>query len=336
MTATPCQSAPSSASSPPAMPVRRVDAREGPAGRRLRITASIAVLAAALPLAGCINVPVPAEPVAATPPTPPTPIALAGMRRPAAAAPAPAGGTGAGPGAVVAASRLDGLLQGASLRVCTPGDYRPFSFWPEGSPPEGIDAELVQSMAGGLGNRIEWVRTRWADLLNDLNAQRCDLVVGGVSVTLERQRQAFFSTAYMINGKVPIVRCADAGRYTSIAAIDQPGTRVIFNPGGSNERFARAHFSHATLAQHAENTTIFDELLQQRADVFVTEGAEAIIQQRLRPGLCAVNPERPLEYGEMAWMLPRDDMAWKLYVDQWLRQAQQTGLLGATIDRWLR
>jgi cyclohexadienyl dehydratase len=34
--------------------------------------------------------------------------------------------------------------------------------------------------------------------------------------------------------------------------------------------------------------------------VFVTESAEAITQQKLKPGLCAVNPDKPLQYGEMA------------------------------------
>lgn len=36
------------------------------------------------------------------------------------------------------------------------------------------------------------------------------------------------------------------------------------------------------------------------------------------PGLCAVNPEKPLQYGEMAYPSPRGDVLTKEYVDQWL------------------
>jgi cyclohexadienyl dehydratase len=71
-------------------------------------------------------------------------------------------------------------------------------------------------------------------------------------------------------------------------------TRAISNPGGSNERFARANFKWAALTLHGENVTISDEILANRADVFVTESAEAITQQKLKPGLCAINPDRPL------------------------------------------
>jgi cyclohexadienyl dehydratase len=160
--------------------------------------------------------------------------------------------------------------------------------------------------------------------------------VGGVSVTTERQKRAFFSAPYMVNGKTPIARCADVAKYQSVADIDKPEVRVIFNPGGSNERFARANFKRAKLTMHGENVTIFDELLARRADVFVTESAEAITQQKLKPGLCAINPDKPLQYGEMAWMLPRDDVAFKAYVDQWLHLAQAGGEFQRVMDRWLK
>ena len=90
------------------------------------------------------------------------------------------------------------------------------------------------------------------------------------------------------------------------------------------------------LTIHPENLTIFDEVLQGRADIFVTEAAEAQVQQKLKPGLCAVNPDKPLQYGEMAYLLPRSDVAMKAFVDQWLHLAQATGEYKATIDKWLR
>jgi cyclohexadienyl dehydratase len=233
-------------------------------------------------------------------------------------------------------SHLDTVQTAAVLRICTPGDYRPFSFQKPDASYEGIDVDLMASFGTSLGARPEWIKTPWANLLGDLSAGKCDIAVGGVSVTTERQKHAFFSAPYMVNGKTPIARCADVAKYQSVADIDKPDVRVIFNPGGSNERFARTSFSHARLTQHGENLTIFDEILAGRTDVFVTESAEAITQQKLKPGLCAINPDKPLQYGEMAWMLPRDDVAFKAYVDQWLHLQQAGGELQHTMDRWLK
>ncbi len=234
------------------------------------------------------------------------------------------------------ASHLESVQKTGALRICTPGDYKPFAFQKSDGSFEGIDVDLMQGFAKSLGVKPQWVKTTWADLLPDLTADKCDMAVGGVSVTTERQKHAFFSSPYMVNGKTPLVRCGDMAKYQSVADIDKASVRVVYNPGGSNERFAKANFKHAKLTQHGENVTIFDELLTNRADVFVTEAAEAITQQKLKPGLCAVNPTKPLQYGEMAWMLPRDDIAFKAYADQWLHLENASGDLHHVMDRWLK
>jgi cyclohexadienyl dehydratase len=234
------------------------------------------------------------------------------------------------------ASHLDAVQKSGALRVCTPGDYRPFSFQKPDAGYEGIDVDLMTGFAASLNAKPEWIKTTWANLLPDLTAGKCDLAVGGISVSTDRQKVAFFSSAYMVNGKTPIARCADVAKYQTVAQIDKPSVRVIFNPGGSNERFARANFKQAKLMLHGENVTIFDEILANRADVFVTESAEAITQQKLKPGLCAINPDKPLQYGEMAWLLPRDDVAFKAYVDQWLHLSLASGDFQRVMDRWLK
>ena len=254
----------------------------------------------------------------------------------AAAAVVLSGCASAPPAAGLAPSHLDTVQKAAVLRICTPGDYRPFSFHKADGSFEGIDVDLMTGFSASLGAKPEWVKTTWANLLPDLAAGKCDIAVGGVSVTTDRQKRAFFSAPYMVNGKTPIARCADVAKYQSVAAIDQPSTRVIFNPGGSNERFARTNFKQARLTLHGENVTIFDEILANRADVFVTESAEAITQQRLKPGLCAVNPDKPLQYGEMAWLLPRGDVPFKAYVDQWLHLAKAGGDYQRVESQWLK
>ncbi|MDD0838892.1 transporter substrate-binding domain-containing protein [Curvibacter sp. HBC61] len=233
------------------------------------------------------------------------------------------------------AASLDEVQKAGVLKVCTPGDYKPFSFaLPDGSF-EGLDVDLVASLAASLGVKPQFVKTSWAKLMDDFTGGACDIAVGGISVTLERQKRAWFSVPYMVNGKTPLVRCADVSRYQTVAAIDQAGVKVVANPGGSNERFARANFKTAQLTIHTDNITIFNEVLSGRADVFVTESAETLVQQKLNPGLCAVNPDKPLQYGEMAYLLPRGDTLTKAYVDQWLHLIRAQGDYQRITAKWL-
>ncbi len=232
-------------------------------------------------------------------------------------------------------SRLDEVIKSAQLRVCTPGDYKPFSFHRPDGNYEGLDIDLVQAAAKALGVQVQMVKSAWPTLMKDF-LEKCDVAVGGISVSTERQKTAFFTDAYMVNGKAPITKCENVAKYQSVADIDKPGVTVIENPGGSNERFARANFKQAKIVIFNDNVTIFDEILKGNADVMISESVETIVQQKLRPGLCAVNPDKPLQYGEMAWLLPRGDAAMKGWMDTWFHLAKASGEYERVAARWLR
>jgi cyclohexadienyl dehydratase len=232
-------------------------------------------------------------------------------------------------------SHLDAIQKSGTLRVCTPGDYKPFSLGKPDGTYEGIDVDLVDAMAKTLGVKVQFVKAPWAKLM-DTFVEQCDIGVGGISVTLDRQKRAFFTEPYMVNGKAPITKCENVAKFQTVADIDKPGVTVVENPGGSNERFARANFKQAKIVIFDDNTKIFDEILKGNADVMISESVETKVQQKLHPGLCAVNPDKPLQYGEMAYLLPRGDVVFKAWVDQWFHLAKASGDYDRTVGNWIK
>src|SRR6201999_4516055 len=103
------------------------------------------------------------------------------------------------------------------------------------------------------------------------------------------------------------------------------GTRVIVNPGGTNERFARANIRDAEITVFADNTVIFDEIAKGDADLMMTDASETRYQQKQHSAvLCAVHPDRPFDFSEKAyWLQP--DLALKEFVDQWLHMSMGDG-----------
>jgi cyclohexadienyl dehydratase len=234
-------------------------------------------------------------------------------------------------------SALDAVQARGALRVCTTGDYKPFTFQPAGTDGfEGLDIELARSLAKAMGVEARFVKTKWSDLMADFTAAKCDIAMGGISVTLERQKRAFFSQPYLVNGKAPIARCADKERFATLAGIDRPDVTVVVNPGGTNERFIRANVKQAKIDVFPDNVTIFDQILAGKADVMVAESVEVKLQEKLRPGLCAINPDQPLQYGEMGYLLPRGDVVFKAFVDQWLHLAKASGEFGRLYEAQLK
>ncbi|WP_028927085.1 transporter substrate-binding domain-containing protein [Pseudonocardia acaciae] len=223
-------------------------------------------------------------------------------------------------------SALDLVAQRGELRVCSTGDYRPFTYRdPATERWSGIDIDMAGDMARKLGARLTIVPTTWGAMADDLAADKCDVAMGGVSVTLERARKAAYSDPYLADGKAPITRCANQARFQTVEQIDRPGVRVVVNPGGTNEQFAKERLRRATVITHPDNNTIFEEIMANRADVMITDAGETRWQAKQHPELCAVNPDRPLSFAPKAYLLPRGDVVFQQWVNQWLRLALGDG-----------
>ena len=232
-------------------------------------------------------------------------------------------------------SRLDEILARGVLRVGTTGDYRPFTALDKASGAySGFDIDLARSLGAALGVKVEFVPTSWPGLSRDFEAGAFDIAMGGISVTLDRARKGFFSAPYMREGKTPIARCADKDKYQTLAQIDSPGVRVIANPGGTNERFDRAHLHTAQIVVYGDNLTIFDEIAKGDADLMITDASETRFQQKQHAGvLCAIHPGQPFDFAEKAYWIARDP-ALKAFVDQWLHLSMENGSFAAIYAKW--
>jgi len=232
-------------------------------------------------------------------------------------------------------SRLDTILSRGTLQFGIPGDYAPFGSLDKSTGEwTGIDVDEASAMAKALGVRLVIVKTSWPTLSADLQEGKFDIAGGGISVTLERQKHAFFSTPILEDGKTPITRCENVSRFSTLTDIDKPGVRVMTNPGGTNEGFDRSHLHQATILTNADNQAIFSELVADNADVMITDATETRWQHTLHPELCSVHPEHPFNFAEKAYLMPRD-IALQEWVNAFLHLQEKTGERDEVLRRWL-
>ncbi|XMA07566.1 hypothetical protein WAI453_000357 [Rhynchosporium graminicola] len=248
-------------------------------------------------------------------------------------------------------SKLDEIIQRGYLKVGTTGDYKPFTYLvtnttllPNSTLTAGLnttyigaDITAAQSLSKALGlpSRVQFVPSAWANLTTDLSAGRFDIAMGGVSATLARSRSAFFSTAIQRVGKTGCIRCSDAEKFTDLASIDRPGVKVVVNPGGSNQAFDEANLKKASVLLVDDNNAVFQAVLSGLADAMISDLIEVELQVRLHPGeLCIVNPGKPFNFEELAYMVGRD-VVWKNFVDAWVHIFLGSGAWNQTLEEWM-
>lgn len=251
-----------------------------------------------------------------------------------------AGPSGAGSSASAPApqsgdpSRLETVADSGVLKVCTTGDYRPFTYLdPETGEYTGIDIDMVEDLAKRLEVEVEYVPTTWANLMPDFLG-KCDIGVGGISISLERAAQAFYTEPTLDEGKTPITLCENVEKYDTVEEINQPGVRSITPIGGTNEKFAEEHYPDGEIIRYEDNNTIFDEIIAGRADVMTTDASETMWVANEHPELCAVHPEDPFNFSQKAYLLPQGDVEFREYVDQWLNMAKNDGTYDAAKAPW--
>jgi len=223
---------------------------------------------------------------------------------------------------------LSGVRTRGVLRVGTTGDYKPMSFRdPVTGRYEGFDAALAEDLARDLGVRLEYVPTSWPTLMKDTLAGKFDLALCGITITPERREKALMSDGYLENGKTVLCRAEDAKKYVSLSAIDRPGVRVMENPGGLNEKFARKNLPHATLIIHPVNEEIPGLVASGRADVMITEVMEAAYYCARDPRLAAPLLDHPFTHGELGALLPPGSEVLRDLVNGSIRKARRSGRL---------
>ena len=234
------------------------------------------------------------------------------------------------------ADALTAIKARGVLRVGTAGDYQPMSYLdPATGRYVGFDAELAEDLADALGVKLEYVPTSWPTLMEDTLAGKFDLAICGITITEARQKQALMSVGYLGNGKTVLCRAEDADKYTSLEAINRPEVRVMENPGGLNEKFARDNLPNATLIIHDVNQEIPGLIAAGEADVMITEILEAGFYVGQDSRLAAPLIYEPFTQGQLGILMPKGSETLLSYVNTFLAKEKASGRIDALAEEYI-
>ena len=228
------------------------------------------------------------------------------------------------------AGHLDDIAARGTIRIGTTGDYIPMSYLnPATGEYEGIDAELSELIANSLGVTIEYVPTTWSTLTADTLAGKFDIALCGISRNFARAKIMAMSDAYGegLFGKTILCRKTDAKKFKTIADLNKPSVRIMINPGGTNEKFARANLPNATLIVHEDNADIPIQIADGNADIMITETVEAFSWIKREPRLAAPLVDKPFSRHSCGILMQRGDQEFLNYINFVLAELRMDGTL---------
>ena len=97
------------------------------------------------------------------------------------------------------------LLEEGKFTTASSGLYKPFSF-EEGGDLKGFDIDIGNAIAEEMGLEPNPVTTPFETIIQGLNTNRFDAIIGSMSKTAERAEQVSFSDPYYYSGGAIFVR----------------------------------------------------------------------------------------------------------------------------------
>jgi len=225
-----------------------------------------------------------------------------------------------------------GALEGGVLRVGTSGDYAPFSLVTGEDPIvfEGFDVSVARAYAEERGLVLILERFRWPHLIRDLEANRFDVAMSGVTIVPDRSAVGRFSVPVVETGAVVLARQPE--RFPDLDALNRSIIRIGVNAGGYLERVAGTRFRRATVVAIPDNAAVLDALLSADVHAVLTDSAEASVWLEAGEGLKLLGP---LTRDRKAYLVRADRPGLAADLDRWLLEREADGSLDALRRRYL-
>jgi ABC-type amino acid transport substrate-binding protein len=226
-----------------------------------------------------------------------------------------------------AAGTLDRVKETGVFRIAYRADARPYSYQDDRGQPAGYVVELCKEVAAALGPgvRSEFVLVHAGERFESVRDGKVDILCDPSSVTIGRRELVDFSIPTYLDGAGVLARkSAPVQSFEDLA-----GKRVGVLIGTTTERLLRRAID--TLALNATVVPVRDhrngmQLVQDaKVDAYIADRGilAAMLRQGGRPGFEL--SKRYFSYETYALALPRDDSAFRLFVDRTLAALYRSG-----------
>jgi len=182
--------------------------------------------------------------------------------------PAPATAAAVGPYDVAAGSGLAAIIGRGKLVVGMELKFWPFEYVNEKGDPVGFDVDIARQIAKELGVELDIRDMEWTGLIPALQAGKIDLIISGITGTLERAKTITFSRPYFTTGLCALVSIKKAPDMTTVAALDDPSRIIAVKTGTTADLVASKRFPKAHINRYKEETACVQEVVSGRADAF--------------------------------------------------------------------
>jgi cyclohexadienyl dehydratase len=231
------------------------------------------------------------------------------------------------PGAWAQSDRLARIQAAKELRVCIWPDYYSITYRsPRTRQLSGIDIDLSKDLGRELGVTVRYVDSSFAQLIDNLVNDQCDIAMHAVGVTPQRQARLKFTRPYL-RSDIYAIAPRSSKVVRTWADLDQPGRVLAVQAGTVMEPVMQQALKHAQLLVVKPPATREQEVVSGRADAFMTDFPYSRRMVDMTDWAAVIGPPAVFHQTDYAYALAPGDESLLRRVNDYIAAIQQDGRL---------
>ncbi len=200
----------------------------------------------------------------------------------------------------------------------------------------GYEIDVAKRLAADMGVKAEFVPTAWDGIIPALLTGKFDLIIGGMSITPERNLTVNFTLPYANSGIQMVANKSLAAGFKTLADFDKSEVILAVRRGATPATAAKRLMPKATLRQFDEDALALQEVLNGKAHAFVSSTPTPAFEALKHPDTLFLPLPEPFVQGAEGFALRKGDPDALNFFNNWILLRQQDGWLKERHDYWFK
>jgi len=232
-------------------------------------------------------------------------------------------------------STLEKILQRGELRVGFESGYVPFEMTNKKGKFIGFDMDYARRLAKVMGVKFVPINTAWDGIIPALMTDKFDIIMGGMTITQERNLKINFVDPYIVIGQTILINKKLEGTVKSYKDLNDPKYILVSRLGTTGEQAIKKYIPKATYKSFEAEGEAGLEVINGKADALVYDLPFCGFLYGSQGKGKTVFLNKPFTYEPLAWAIKKGDPDFLNFLSNFLRQSRGDGFYDKLYDKWI-
>ncbi len=235
---------------------------------------------------------------------------------------------------VMGQKQIASIKKSGELKVGMTGTQPPFSMKAKDGSIIGYDADMAQLLAGSMNVELKIVQIPFSELLNSLEKGEIDVIMSGMTITLERNMRAAFVGPYIISGKSILTKTSDYSKTDESSDLNENTMKLVTLKGSTSEDYVKEEMPNSQLILVENYDDGVKMLVDGTADIMVADYPICAYEALVHPEKGLITLAQPLTIEPIGVAVSPNDPLLLNLVENYMTALSVIGILDGLEEKW--